>query len=63
VFGRLIIFMVIMGVLFVATTTLDAIWSPLAWLVPGTALVVLIILVAAALTARWPRRARPPRSD
>ena len=49
---RWILFVVLMGTLFFVTTTLGAVWSPLAWLVPGAAAIVLVILVVRGVMGR-----------
>jgi hypothetical protein len=42
--------MVLVGTLYFATTALAAIWSPLAWLVPGAAGILLVVLLWRAMS-------------
>jgi hypothetical protein len=53
VIRRWIWFTVLIVALFVITTTLAGIWSPLAWAVPITATIAVAVLVWRALTDRW----------
>jgi uncharacterized membrane protein (DUF485 family) len=49
VLRRWILFSVVMVVLYVVTTTLFAIWSPLAWAVPVAAAITLGVLIFRAI--------------
>jgi hypothetical protein len=60
---RFIIFTVFMGTLFVLTTALNAIWPPLAWVVPILGAMALVVLIAAAMTGHWPGRSGTTTQD
>jgi hypothetical protein len=51
---RWILYAVILLILFVLTTALQAVWPPLALAIPGLAAVLLVVLVGRALAGhRW----------